>query len=271
MDTEDSAPHALPASTPRLAEGLPAGVPARPGTIFALADTGGYAVPPRPFELTFGRGAGEARIAIGTHDPYVSRLHGTLTCDGHNWRLRNDGRLPICLPDGPMVLSGHELPIAPGYTPIHINTPANRSYLLEIHVVPAAASEAPAAPEASAAAAVSRFRTCEPDVCRLTEDERLVLVVLAQRYLRQERHPHPVSWKQVAEDLTRIAPTRGWTPGIAAHVVASVRDRLAAARPDDALADPEAAALDHNLIRALLKTTTLIPADLELLRRESPE
>jgi hypothetical protein len=133
------------------------------------------------------------------------------------------------------------------------------------------APAAPDATEASAAAAFPRFRACEPDVCRLTEDERLVLVVLAQRYLHQERRPHPVSWKQVAEDLARIAPTRGWSPGIAAHVVVSVRVRLAAARTDDNLADPEADALDHDLIRALLKNTILMPTDLDRLWTEDPE
>ncbi|MBR7826791.1 hypothetical protein KDK95_10795, partial [Actinospica sp. MGRD01-02] len=137
--------------------------------------------------------------------------------------------------------------------------------LLELHLV------APAATEAPAAGTVSRFRTCEPGVCRLTEDERLVLVVLAQRYLRQERHPGPVSWKQVAEDLTRIAPTRGWTPRIAARVAVSVRVRLAAARTDAGPADPEADALDHDLIRTLLESAPLMPADLELLRTEHPE
>jgi hypothetical protein len=266
VQIEDFAPQVLPASTRRLADGVPS---APPGTLFALAAGGGFAVPPRPFELLFGRGTGDVHVAIGTHDPYVSRLHGILRCDGREWWLRNEGRLPIYLPDDLMVLSGHELPMAPGYTPVFINTPARRSYLLEIHV---------AGPVGDAADEIPQLPTREPDVYQLSEDERLVLVVLAQRYLRQERYPQPVSWKQVAEDLNRIAENREWTPKIAAHLVGTVRERLAAARTpvpgilrDDGVGEPVGNVLNHNLIRALLKNTTLMPTDLELLRTETPE
>jgi hypothetical protein len=266
VQTEDFSPQPLPASTRRLADGVPSGPP---GTLFALAATGGFAVPPRPFKLHFGRGTSDVHVAIGTHDPYVSRLHGVLSFDGCDWWLKNEGRLPLYLPDDLMVLSGHELPMEPGYTPLFINTPANRSYLLEIHIV------GPNAPEADAA---PHLPTREPDVYQLSEDERLVLVVLAQRYLRQERHPQPVSWKQVAEDLNRISEARDWTPKIAAHRVGSVRERLAAARTpvpgirrDDGVGDPVGNVLNHNLIRALLKNTTLMPTDLELLRTENPD
>jgi hypothetical protein len=268
VQTEDFAPQPLPASTRRLADGVPF-ASAPPGTLFALAATGGFVVPPRPFKLHFGRGKGDVHVAIGTHDPYVSRLHGVLSFDGREWWLRNEGRLPLYLPDDLMVLSGHELPMEPGYTPLFINTPANRSYLLEIHVV------GPNTPEADAA---PHLPTREPDVYQLSEDERLVLVVLAQRYLRQERYPQPVSWKQVAEDLNRVSEARDWTPKVAAHLVGSVRERLAAARTpvpgirrDDGVGDPVGNVLNHNLIRALLKNTTLMPTDLELLRTESPD
>jgi hypothetical protein len=261
VQTEDFVPQVLPASTRRLADGVP---PAPPGTLFALAAEGGFAVPPRPFQLHFGRGKGEVHVAIGTHDPYVSRLHGVLSCDGREWWLRNEGRLPIYLPDDLMVLSGHELPMECGYTPMFIATPAHRSYLLEVHVVGqpgASGDEVPLLP------------TREPDIYRLSEDERLVLVVLAQRYLRQERYPQPVSWKQVAEDLNRVSEDRVWTPKVAAHLVGAVRERLAAGRSpvpgilrEDGVGEPVGNVLNHNLIRALLKNTTLMPNDLELLR-----
>lgn len=266
MHIEDFAPMVLPASTRRLADGVPS---APPGTLFALAAEGGFAVPPRPFELHFGRGKGDVHVAIGTRDPYVSRLHGVLTCDGGEWWLRNEGRLPIYLPDDLMVLSGHELPMEPGYTPLFINTPARRSYLLETYVV---------GPPGDDASEIPHLPTLEPDVYELTEDERLVLVVLAQRYLRQERYPQPVSWKQVAEDLNRIADGRDWTPKVAAHLVGAVRERLAAARTpvpgilrNDGVGEPVGNVLNHNLIRALLKNTTLMPTDLELLKTEPLE
>ena len=266
MQTEDFMPRVLPASTRRLSDGVP---PAPPGSLFALAAQGGFAAPPRPFSLHFGRGKGDVHVAIGTHDPYVSRLHGVLHCDGREWWLRNAGRLPIHLPGDLMILSGHELPLESGYTPLLINTPSQRSYLLEVHVV---------GPVGSAGEEVPHLPTLEPDGYPLSEDERLVLVVLAQRYLRQERYPQPVSWKQVAEDLNRICADRAWTPKVAAHVVGAVRERLAAARSpvpglrrEDGVGEPVGNMLNHNLIRALLKNTTLLPRDLDLLRAEEPD
>ena len=266
MHSEDFVPQVLPASTRRLSDGVPS---APPGSLFALAEEGGFAVPPCPFKLYFGRGKGDVHVAIGTHDPYVSRLHGILSCDGNEWWLRNEGRLPIYLPGDLMVLSGHDLPMEPGYTPIFINTPAHRSYLLEVHVVGRPgdpAYEVPMQP------------TREPDVYPLSEDERLVLVVLAQRYLRQERYPQPVSWKQVAEDLNRVGEDREWTPKRAAHLVGAVRERLATGRSpvagllrEDGVGEPVGNVLNHNLIRALLKNTTLLPNDLALLGQEGGE
>lgn len=266
MQTEEFVPRVLPASTRRLADGVPA---APPGSLFALAADGGFAVPPRPFDLHFGRGKGDVHVALGTNDPYVSRLHGILRCDGREWWLRNAGRLPIHLPGDLMLLSGNELPLEPGYTPLLINTPSPRSYLLEVHVV---------GPMDGAGDEVPRSPTREPDVYPLSEDERLVLVVLAQRYLRQERYPQPVSWKQVAEDLGRICADREWTPKVAAHVVGRVRERLAAGRSpvpglrrEDGVGEPVGNALNHNLIRALLKNTTLQPRDLDVLGSRGPD
>jgi hypothetical protein len=260
VQTEDFVPQVLPASTRRLSDGVPS---APPGSLFALAAEGGFAVPPRPFRLHFGRGKGDVHVAIGTHDPYVSRVHGILSCDGREWWLRNEGRLPIYLPGDLMVLSGRELPMEPGYTPLLISTPAHHSYLLEVHVV---------GPVGAAGDEVPMLPTREPDVYPLSEDERLVLVVLAQRYLRQERYPQPVSWKQVAEDLNRASEDREWTPKIAAHLVGAVRERLAVGRRpvpgilrDDGVGEPVGNVLNHNLIRALLKNTTLLPRDLDLL------
>jgi hypothetical protein len=173
----DFVPQVLPASMRSLAGGVP---PAPPGTLFALAADGGFAVPPRKFTLHFGRERDDVHVAVGVNDPHVSRL--------------------------------------------------------------------------------------------LSPVERLVLTVLAQRYLRQERYPQPVSWKQVADDLTRVAGGREWTPKIAAHIVGAVRERLAEGgnpirgiRREHGVGEPVGNTLNHNLIQALLKNTTLMPADLHLL------
>lgn len=298
MLSEDCVPRALPASTPRLAGGVP---PAVPGTLFALAGEGGFLVPPGRFRLLFGRGGDGVHVVVGSGDPYISRLHGVLRCDGIEWWLRNEGRLPIHLPDGAMVLAGGELALEHGYTPLRISTPARRSHLLEVHVVgqsdgpePGSATGARIeaggqdeglglglglglgpADGATQVSAPNRAPEGDGGAAALSEDERLVLVVLAQRYLRRERHPRPVSWTRVAEDLNRVAEGRSWTPREAALVVGEVRTRLAAGPHADAESGggcqegagtgSTGAVLNHKLIRALLRSTALLPGDLRLL------
>jgi hypothetical protein len=253
----------LPASTPSLAGGLPSmppgDQPAPPGTIFVLSAEGGYAVPPRRFTLMFGRGKDDVHVPVGANDPYVSRLHGLLKCDGREWWVRNEGRLPIRLPGQTMLLSGHELLMQEGYTPLLIGQTRSQSHLLEIHVVgsgPAGLGSGP------------RSRTKVPGTYDLNDAERLVLTALAQRYLRQERHPQPVAWKQVADDLNRLNG-RTWNAKVAANTVEAVRKRLASEIPgivrDDGIGEPVGNVLNHNLIQALLETTTLMPSDLTLL------
>jgi hypothetical protein len=177
--------------------------------------------------------------------------------------MRNTGKLPIQLPADTMLLSGHELPVRPGYTPAIIDSPGRRSHLLEIHLVGSHAPDGRTGPH---------MPTRPPDVYDLNPVERLVLTALAQRYLRQEPYPQPVSWKQVADDLNRVPGGREWTPKSAAHVVGAVRERLAgpgARIPgimrEDGVGEPVGNTLNHNLIQALLKNATLMPADLNLL------
>ncbi|AUG81042.1 hypothetical protein CFP65_6386 [Kitasatospora sp. MMS16-BH015] len=264
METREFMPQVLPASM----RGLAGGVPEAPaGTVFALAADGGFAVPPRRFTLYFGRGSADVHVAIGTDDPYVSRRHGTLSCDGEaarpEWWLRNTGRLPIRLPGETLLLSGHEQPLTPGYTPLLIGSPGRRSHLLEVYVVGALAPD-------GADRSLAATRSAEIHV--LTPVERLVLTALAQRYLRQERYPQPVSWKQVADDLNRAHPDREWTPKSTAHLVSTVRERLATGpHPvpgllrEDGVGEPVGNTLNHNLIQALLTSATLLPGDLALL------
>jgi hypothetical protein len=261
---EDFVPQVLPASMRSLASGVPS---APPGTIFVLAADGGFCVPPRRFTLHFGRAKDDVHVAVGTSDPHVSRVHGVLACDGREWWIRNTGKLPIQFPGETMLLSGHELPMQPGYTPLIIGSPRRQSHLLEVHLV---GSRAPGGP------GVPHLTTTPPDVYDLSPVERLVLTALAQRYLRQERYPQPVSWKQVADDLNRLPDGREWTPKAAAHVVSAVRERLATASApvsgvlrEDGVGEPVGNTLNHNLIQALLKNTTLMPADLHLLGEDT--
>jgi hypothetical protein len=261
MTIEESVPQVLPGSMRSLASGVPS---ASPGTIFALAAAGGFKVPPRKFTLHFGRGRDDVHVPIGVNDPYVSRLQGVLVGDGREWWVRNEGRLPIQLPGEAMLLSGHELPIECGYTPLLIASAKGRSHLLEVYVVGSRATDI------NGEQAVRTTKA--PDVYDLSPLERLVLTALAQRYLRQVRYPQPVSWKQVADCLNQLADGRQWTPKKAEHIVSAVRMRLAGGpvpipgiRREDGVGEPVGNTLNHNLIQALLRSTTLMPADLHLL------
>jgi hypothetical protein len=263
MEIQGFIPQVLPASIPSLAGGVP---PAPPGTIFVKGAQGGFAVPPRMFTVHFGRAADDVHVPVGTGDPYVSRLHGVFTCDGRRWSLRNEGRRPIQLPGADMVLCGHELPISVGYTPLTIETPSCRSHLLEVYVAGSLSEEAEDDADAST----------RGDVYDLSPVERLVITALAQRYLRQELYPQPVSWKQVADDLSRAVPRRGWTSKGVEHTVAGVRKRLSGGRRpvpgllrEDGIGEPVGNTLNHNLIQALLKNATLLPEDLCLLGEEA--
>lgn len=255
--------HALPAEVGSLLDGLPS---AAPGTIVVRSEEGGCAAPAGDFRVRFGRDGGAVDVLVGAGDRRVSRLQGTLMCTGTEWWLRNEGRLPLRLPDEAMLLSGHEMPLGAGYTPVMVGAPGRPGHLLEIRVVGGTGAEPDRGP----------LRSTEmSDVYGLTEVERVVLVALAQRYLRQERYPQPVSWKQVAAELNAVAPERAWTPKAAEHIVGGVRARLARAHPpvagirrDDGVGDPVGGTLNHNLIVALLRAATLSPADLRLLGDE---
>jgi hypothetical protein len=256
-------PQVLPASMPSLADGMPE---APPGTILVKAAQGGFAVPPRKFTLHFGRSTLDVHVPVGAGDQHVSRLHGVFTCDGTQWWLRNEGRLPIQMLGEEPLLRGHEILMTAGYTPLTIETPRRRAYWIEVHVVgsPSATDDAG-----------SQVSTLRSGVYGLNPAERLVITALAQRYLRQERYPQPVSWKQVADDVSRAAPQRTWTVKIAEHIVAGVRKRLSEGRRpipgllrEDWIGEPVGNTLNHNLIQALLKDATLLPEDLYLLGEE---
>ena len=84
-----------------------------------------------------------------------------------------------------------------------------------------------------------------------------------------------MSWKQVADDLRRVAPQRSWTSKGAEHTIARVRERLSKGRhpvpglmSEDGIGHPVGNTLNHNLIQALLKSATLLPEDLYVLGDE---
>jgi hypothetical protein len=251
-------PGPLPPSVGGLAGQVPA---APPGSIFVLAAGGGFAaLPTDRFEVVFGRREPDVHVCIGPDDPRMSRLQGRLVHAGTQWWLRNEGKLPIRLPQSRFLLSGNELPLGEGYSPLFIRTSKRREHLLEVRVVGGVDAITGVTDDTPTMAA---------DTWRLDVTERVVVTALALRYLRQEPHPQPQSWKQVAADLNGASTTHSdWTEKKAANVVLKVRARLSryvgGLRLED-WGDPAGNMVNHQLIQELLQTATLRPPDLRLL------
>lgn len=248
----------LPAGTGSLARGLP---PSPPGTLYALGHRGGISVAPTArFTVVFGRNEPEVHVCVGEDDRRVSRRQGLLQCDGRRWTIRNIGHVAIRFPGSQLLLSGHEEPLPVAYTPLFIRTEPGREHLLEVRI----AGEAP-----KPSTACHDELTQHPATWELSERERLVLVVLGQRYLRHEAHPQPLSWSQVAEHLGELQPQVRWTAKQAEHVVSTVRSRLAdhdiRGLTRHEVGEPVGNALNHNLLLELLLSTTLVPPDLHLI------
>lgn len=249
----------LSADTGSLSRGLP---PSPAGTLFALGERGGIVVEPAAsLVVIFGRNEPEVHVCVGVGDRAVSRQHGLFRREAGRWNVRNIGHLPIRLPGSHLLLSGQEEPLAAAYTPLFIRSRPGREHLLEVRV---SARLVPAPVAEDSSASTRRVVGWE-----LSEHERLVAVVLAQRYLRHEAYPQPLSWSQVARELTELRPGQNWTAKRAEHVLGRVRKRLAdQAVPGltrDEIGEPVGNTLNHNLITELLLSTTLVPPDLRLL------
>lgn len=253
----------LPASMESLARVRSTGLPQ--GTLYVLSEHGGIRVlPDAEFTVRFGRDdTNRAHVCVGRGDDAISREHGFVEHDGRHWRLHNTGRLPIRFPGSQLLLTGHSEPLPKAYTPLFIRTDAGREHLLEVRVTrrepPPAA---PAAPDGE---------TRKPRVVVLDDRDRLVLVVLGQRYLRHEPNPQPLPWSQAVRELQAARPEERWTERGIQHRVRELRLRLAArgvwGLTEADLAPPLGNALNHNLIMNLLESATLVPPDLRLIPR----
>jgi hypothetical protein len=243
-----------------LAFGVP---PSAPHTIFVLSIAGGVVVPPGPGRRTvlFGRNKLDVQVCVGADDRKVSRQHGSLVYERNRWWLTNIGRLPIRLPGSQLLFTGEEpVPLAEGYTPLFLPGSATREHLLEVHVT-GSDGERPQ----------SRHRdvTQPPRSWRLDEQERLVLIVLGQRYLLHEARPQPLTWRQAAEQLAELRPDEGWTAKRVEHLVGAVRIRLSRGGVPgltrEEVGEPVGNTLNDTLVRELMLSTTLVPPDLAVL------
>jgi hypothetical protein len=249
----------LPTTHASLAYGVP---PAARATIFVLSVGGGMSVGPKEGRtLLFGRNRPDVHVCVGEDDPRVSREHGALEHRDGTWWIRNTGRLPVRLPGGRLLFAEEEpVPLGDGYTPVFVRGSSGREHLLEVFVTGA---------DGGRPAARHREATQQPVLWRLDDDERLVLVVLGQRYLLHEHRPQPLSWRQAADQLAEIQPAAGWTPKRVEHAVTAIRTRMSkggvSGLTREEVGEPVGNALNDNLIRELVLSTTLVPPDLELL------
>lgn len=242
------------------------GVSAPRGTIFALAIGGGITVGPGDGrQIYFGRNRPEVHVCLGGDDRRVSRRHGVLTHRSRLWWITNTGQIPIRLPGARLLFPEDEaIPLSDGYTPLFVPGSGGREHLLELYV---------AGEEERPPVAHPTDPTQPPRTWRLSPTEQLALLVLSQRYLLHEPHPQPLSWRQAADHLVELQPDAGWTGKRVEHLVTSVRTRLSkhgvSGLTREEVGEPVGNALNQNLIRELLESTTLVPPDLRLLDPES--
>ncbi len=251
----------LPPETDSLARHSPPG--AAPRTLCVLGQHGGVQVGPETGHVVrIGRNPAEVEVLVGAGDPAVSRVHGTIVHDGRKWRLTNTGVVPIRFPGSDLLLHGQDEPLSSGYTPLFIDTGRGREHVVEILVTgrTVAGGGQHAQPDST---------TLVPDGWILNDVEKLILVSLAQRYLRHSPRPQPQPWSAVVDELSEVRPNVDWTAKMVQGRVLGVRKRLRNAGVEglhsDELEPPLGNALNHNLIIALLTKAVLVPPDLALL------
>ncbi|MDO0930964.1 FHA domain-containing protein [Streptomyces sp. DG2A-72] len=243
--------------------------PTQPGTLHVRSVTGDLSAPPRPgLTVSFGRGEKpDVDLGVGVDDLRVSRRHGELTYRQGYWWLRNIGQQLVRLPRGRMMhLTSEPIPLATGYTPLFVKGSGYREHLVELYV----ASHDDQGP-------VSRRRaeTARPETWALDDDERLLLVVLGQRYLLYEEDPRPLTYAMAAKQLAYLCPDARWNERKIEYRVEAVRrrlDRTGFKYPlmhDKAQGRPADNGLLHNLLKGLVESTTLVPPDLDLMEDEA--
>jgi hypothetical protein len=239
--------------------------PSPPGTLHVRTVIDDLSAPPRPGRTVFfGRGEKpEVDLGVGVDDLRVSRRHGELTYRQGFWWLRNTGQQLVRLPRGRMMHATTEpIPLAAGYTPLFVKGSGYREHLVELYV----ASHDDPGP-------VSRRRaeTARPETWALDDDERLLLVVLGQRYLLYEEDPRPLTYAMAARQLAYLRPEARWNERKIEYRIEAVRRRLDNTgfkyplMHDKSQGRPADNGLLHNLLKGLVESTTLVPPDLDLM------
>jgi hypothetical protein len=238
--------------------------PSPPRTLHARSLAGSIRVAPQTGRtIRFGReNRPSVDLSVGEDDLRVSRRHGELIYRQERWWLRNTGQQLVRLPRGRLMHESTEpFPLASGYTPVFVRGSGFREHLVELYVTD---------DDGRRSSSRQGADTLPPKRWPLDDDERLVLVVLGQRYLLYEPDPRPLSYRQTAKELSCLQGVK-WGESKVAHKVEDVRKRLS--RSGDfpyELCESERGELSdntlkHNLLNGLVESTTLVPPDLALL------
>jgi hypothetical protein len=251
-----------------MAIGAFAGALRRPtsGTLSVQAISGGVIAEPREgTAVRFGRHQKIVDVGVGLDDDQVSRQHGLIVLRRGTWWLSNTGRGPIELPRSRWLRPSEEpIPLATGYTTLHVLGSRDRDHLVELYV----AGVDGAAPPVRHSAVTRPTRPWE-----LSPDEHLVLVALGRRYLHNDPSPQPLTHLQVATLLDELRPDAGWTKKKVEKTVDRVRNRLSARGVAGLLreevGEPVGNTLGDNLLKELLSTMTLVPDHLDAIEPDS--
>lgn len=238
-----------------------------PGAIVVRGLTGTAGLLPEEFaRLPFGRHPGPDGVVAGEDDQRVSREHGALVHRQGWWWLSNSGHTPIEFsPTRQLHADDDPVPLPPGYTTLLVVGSGGRKHPLEVHVnTPEHHRPLPVAGP-----------TLTGHVWDLDAEERLVLAVLGQQYLRREAHPQPMGRAHVTElvaELRKLDALEPWDVKQVDRVIARVRDRLSnrgvRGLKRSEVPEPIGNSLNHNLLTELTRTTnTLTRADLGPLDR----
>lgn len=236
--------------------------PQEPGTITAQSVAGRITFAPRPGRtLLFGRADLDVHVCVGGTDEAVSREQGAITYRNRDspglWWVTTTGTLPIRLPSRLLYRDEDAVPLDNGYTPLFIRGTGPREHLLEIYI---------AGPAGHGPAPRHYDPTQPPRTWRLSRDERLAVIAVGHRYLRHDPHAQPITWHAAARYLAEAQPGRRWTHKKVARLVTDVRYRLrdggVRGLTEKEVGRPVGNTLNHNLIRELMLSTTIVPPDL---------
>jgi hypothetical protein len=220
-----------------------------PGTIVVRSITGRAVFRPEDDKtVRFGRSDEQAHVCVGVDDTQVSR-------EQEPWAYT---RTPMRLPGSRMLFTGEDaVPLDDGFTQLYVCGSPGREHLLEVYVVGDGHRSPVPRPDDA---------TRPPRPWYLSRRERLALTVLGQRYLRHEPHPQPLTWKATLNQLAALGPAAEWTEAQLRHLVEDVRGRLSrdgvSGLTEDKVGRPVDKAMNDNLLRALLISTSLVPSDL---------